>query len=295
MPEGRATSQLDYQAVKRYWDGAKPSPLGPYMMNGFGFPPGAGRFRFRAETKIVQGLIGGMDTGGAVLDLGSGIGHWAEYFAGRFARVVAVESSDVFHETLAVRARTNARITAVHGNALEFESNEQFDLIFLGGLLMYLNDEDVIRLLQRLLPLLRPGGIVLCRESTVRDGKETREGEYQATYRSVAVYESLFEQSSLACVQRLDNKPYNLLQMGCESVACWKSTMPARLQCLGVIGPLVYAGLRLGNPWVAKLPACVGWDFPHLTNHFFLLKPQSHTPPADYESSRLNRSILTPA
>jgi len=295
MPERPATSQLDYQAVKRYWDGAKPSPLGPYMMDGFGFPAGAGRYRFRSETKIIQGLIGGRDTGGAVLDLGSGMGHWAEFFAGRFARVVAVEGSDVFHEALAARAKTNARITAVHGNVLEFESNEQFDLIFLGGLLMYLNDKDVIRLLQRLLPLLRPGGIVLCRESTVREGKETREGEYQATYRSVAVYEPLFEQGGLACVQLLENKPYNLLQMGCECVARWKSIVPQRRQCLGAIGPLVYAGLRLGNPWIAKLPACVGWDFPHLTNHFFLLKPPSPKPRADYESSWLNRSILTSA
>lgn len=295
MPEQPATSQLDYQAVKRYWDRAKPSPLGPYMMDGFGFPAGAGRFRFRAETKIVQGLIGGRDTGGAVLDLGSGIGHWAEFFAERFARVVAVEGSDGFHEALAERAKTNPRITAMHGNVLEFESNEQFDLIFLGGLLMYLNDEDVVRLLRRLLPLLRPGGIVLCRESTVSEGKETREGEYQATYRSVAVYEPLFEQGGLACVQRLDNKPYNLLQMGCQSVARWKSIMPGRLQCLGVIGALVYAVLRIGNPWIAKLPACVGWDFPHLTNHFFLLKPQSLKPAADYETSRLNHSILSPA
>ncbi|MGB0582593.1 MAG: class I SAM-dependent methyltransferase [Limisphaerales bacterium] len=288
-------SQLDYQAVKRYWDGAKPSLLGPYMMDRFGFPTGAGRFRFRAETKIVEELIGEMDTGGAVLDLGSGIGHWAEYFADRFARVVAVEGSDVFHEVLAMRAKANARITAVHGNVLEFESNEQFDLIFLGGLLMYLNDEDVIQLLQRLLPLLRAGGIVLCRESTVREGTETREGEYQATYRSVAVYEPLFQAGGLACVKRLDNTPYNLLQMGCESVARWKSVMPQRLQCLGVIGPLVYAGLRLGNPLVAKLPAWLRCDFPHLTNHFFRLKPESHTPRADYESSPLNHSILMPA
>ena len=39
--------QLDYSKVRGYWGRAKPSMLGPYMMEGFGFPAGAGRFRFR--------------------------------------------------------------------------------------------------------------------------------------------------------------------------------------------------------------------------------------------------------
>ncbi|MCH8840429.1 MAG: hypothetical protein IH831_07075 [Planctomycetes bacterium] len=36
---------LDYETVSRYWSTAAPSILGPYMMDGFGFPAGAGRFR----------------------------------------------------------------------------------------------------------------------------------------------------------------------------------------------------------------------------------------------------------
>lgn len=288
-------TQLDYQAVQRYWDGAQPSMLGPYMMDGFGFPSAAGRFRFRAEAKIIEGFIGGMDSGGAVLDLGSGIGHWAEYFAGRFARVVAVEGSEVFYSELVRRARMNSRIAAVHDNVLEFEPNEQFDLIFLGGLLMYLNDDDVVRLLRRLQPLLRPGGIVLCRESTVRLERETREGEYQATYRSVAVYEPLFQASGLTLIHREINRPYVLLQMGCETIRHWKSVMPAGLRLPSLVGGLVYGALRLGNPWITQLPGCLGWGFPHLTNHFFVLKPDSRKTPAEYVGSRLDRSVLTRA
>ena len=41
-------TDLDYAGVARYWRSARTSILGPYMMDGFGFPSGAGQFRFRA-------------------------------------------------------------------------------------------------------------------------------------------------------------------------------------------------------------------------------------------------------
>ena len=61
---------LDYSVVKSYWKKADPSIMGPYMMDSFGFPDSAGRFRFRAESIIVQQLIRNakIDTNGAVLD-----------------------------------------------------------------------------------------------------------------------------------------------------------------------------------------------------------------------------------
>ncbi len=52
--------QLDYTKVRAYWKSAQPSMLGPYMMDGFGFPVGAGRFRFRGEVKAVAEAIRGL-------------------------------------------------------------------------------------------------------------------------------------------------------------------------------------------------------------------------------------------
>ena len=90
-----AANTLDYSIVNSYWKKADPSIMGPYMMEGFGFPASAGRFRFRAESVIVQQLIRNakIDTTGAVLDLGSGVGYWAEFFALKFNKVIAVEAS----------------------------------------------------------------------------------------------------------------------------------------------------------------------------------------------------------
>ena len=77
-----AANRLDYSVVNSYWKKADPSIMGPYMMDGFGFPASAGRFRFHAESVIVQQLIRNakVDTTGAALDLGSGVGYWAEFF-----------------------------------------------------------------------------------------------------------------------------------------------------------------------------------------------------------------------
>ena len=153
------------------------------MMEGFGFPPAAGRFRFKAERDIVRRLVQALDRTGTVLDLGSGIGFWADEFARRFAKVVAVEASTTLCDTLRARCAAQPHVRVVHGDALSFEPDDRYELVFLGGMLM-LNDREVIALLRKIVPALTPGGMILCRETTVREGVVTRTGEYQATYHS---------------------------------------------------------------------------------------------------------------
>ena len=65
-------TEIDYATVNRYWDAATPSILGPYMMDGFGFPAIAGDFRFQSEARIVRRLTAPVKPDGAALDRGSG-------------------------------------------------------------------------------------------------------------------------------------------------------------------------------------------------------------------------------
>jgi len=275
---------LDYEIVSRYWSTAAPSILGPYMMDGFGFPAGAGRFRFRAECRIVNHLIHGVNRGGCALDLGSGIGFWTEYFARRFSRVVAVEASRPLYEVLEERCAPYLNVKMIHGDVMLFQPEDQYDVVFLGGMLMYLNEEDVISLLGKLNSFLRSGGIILCRETTVRQGTTTRQGDYQAVYRSVADYERIFAACELSILKVQLNVPYVLMQMGCEMVKKWKTVVPTRLQCIPVVGHLVYWGLRVGYPWITRLPTALGHAYPELTNHFFVL--QSDFQPTSSSAAR---------
>ena len=264
--------ELDYAGVNKYWSKARPSILGPYMMDGFGFPAGAGRFRFHGESKIVSRLIRKLDRGGIALDLGCGVGYWAEYFARHFARVVAVEASLPLYESTRQRCTPYPNVAAIHGDVLAFEPEDRYKVVFLGGMLMYLNESDVISLLQKLVPFLDSGGIILCRETTVRKGTVTRQGEYQAVYRCVPTYRRIFQQCGLTVAHVETNVPYVLMQMGCESVKKWRAIVPRRLQFIPVVGHLTYWALRLGNPWVTRVPAVMGRAFPELTNHFFVLQ-----------------------
>jgi len=70
------------------------------MMDGFGFPVSAGDFRFRGEVRIVRPLLCGIEHNSPVLDLGSGVGYWAEEFARSFSRVDGIEDSSTLCQAL---------------------------------------------------------------------------------------------------------------------------------------------------------------------------------------------------
>jgi len=264
-------TEIDYAKVNRYWENATPSILGPYMMDDFGFPPSAGDFRFRAESRIVQRLTRAVKPDGTVLDLGSGIGVWAENFAHRFSRVTAVEGSRTLFQSLQTRCAPYPNLHPIHGDVMTFEPDAHYDLVFLGGLLMYLNEGDVVALLRKLVRCMKPGGMILCRESTVRGNAVALRGDYQVVYRSVSEYRRIFAQCGLSIPHAERNEPYVLIEMGSELVEKRQQTVPARFQALRAVGHLTYFGLRLAYPWITRIPKALGIAFPMLENHFFVL------------------------
>ena len=182
-------------------------------------------------------------------------------------------------EALAERCAPYVNVELVHGDVMLFEPEDQYDVVFLGGMLMYLNEQDVISLLRRLSPFLQPEGFIICRETTVRQGTTVCQGEYQAAYRSVADYERIFAACDLSIRKLEVNEPYILMQMGCEFMKKWKKLVPKQLRCLPIVGRLVYWGLRLGYPWMTRVPETLGFAYPELTNHFFVLQPCSRPAP----------------
>ncbi len=267
-------TKIDYAKVKRYWEQATPSILGPYMMDDFGFPASAGDFRFRAESQIVERLTQDVNLEGAVLDLGSGNGVWAEKFAHRFAFVTAIEGSRVLFQSLREKSNDFTNLRTFHCDVMKFEPDRRYNLIFLGGLLMYLNEKDVVALLQKLVQCLEPGGMILCRESTVRQNLLTLKGNYEVVYRSVSAYQRIFRQSGLSIKHVEQNKAYGLIEIGSELIEKWQSIVPARFQFIRAIGHLTYFGLRLGNPWIMHIPKALGFAFPKLENHYFALNAE---------------------
>lgn len=266
-------ASLDYGKVQEFWEKAEPSSLSPYMMNGFGFPDSSAKYRFKAELKTMKRLLEKANCNGTVLDLGSGVGLWTSFFAENFSRVIAVESSLSLYQALVARCSSYSNIQIFDEDIRLFEPKTPISLIFSGGLLMYLNENDVRNLLNRLRGNLEPDGIIICRETTVRNGTTIRQGNYQAAYRSVSVYNEIFQETGFQVLKIEKNTPYVLMEMGIQFLENWKKLIPNPVQMISILGPSVYYSLRLLSPLLFGMQKIVKIEYPKLENHFFVLKP----------------------
>ena len=151
-----------------------------------------------------------------------------------------------------------------------------FDLIFLGGLCMYLNDADVIALLRTLRAKLETGGSVILRESTIPRGSTASQGEYQAVYRSVPLYRNLFQAAGFFSPDVRRNRAYTAMEVAVELVELRRRTLPFFPAESPALGALTWWALRCAAPvtfrLVPWLVSAIGLNWPRLQNHFFRLR-----------------------
>jgi O-methyltransferase involved in polyketide biosynthesis len=150
-----------------------------------------------------------------------------------------------------------------------------YQFAFLGGLCMYINDDDVVALLQSLKKRLGSGCSVVLRESTVPGMRDARSGRYQVVYRNVADYRNLFKRAGFASTEVRRNYGYTSMEIAIELVASrrkWVSILPKQSPALGA---LTWWSLRLTSPlslWaLPRLLSRAGIAWPSLQNHFFRL------------------------
>jgi hypothetical protein len=151
-----------------------------------------------------------------------------------------------------------------------------FDMIFLGGLCMYLKNDDVLTLLHSLKHRLSKEGSIILRESTVQQGVFLARGEYQAVYRSVSLYHQLFENAGPFRVEVRRNCGYNSMEIAEELVDLRRKWLPFLPKDSPTLGFLMWWALRGTTPislWAlprALSQLNIAW--PRLQNHFFKLR-----------------------
>ena len=277
-PEPANYQLIDDAVVESYFGGSDSDAAAAMSMmaHGHNLPARALGYRLGKELATIAEWLDMVGDSGSVLDLGCGAGAWVEIFAERYKSVIGVERSPLMAEAARKRVAhmPNARI--LQGDTRKELPEGPFNMIFLGGLCMYLNDADVVELLRSLKRYLSEEGSIILRESTVRQGMLMAKGEYQAVYRSVELYGQLYEEAGLPPADVVRNSAYSNLVMTEELVDFRRKWLPFLPKDSLLLGHLTWWGLRGITPisfWaVPQVLSRLNIPWPRLQNHFFRLR-----------------------
>ena len=270
--------QVGDTAVKSYFDSANGGTAATISMmaHEHKLPASAARYRLRKELRTASDWLNEVQDSGRVLDVGCGAGTWTEVFAKRYKTVMGIEQSSLMYKAARERLAHLPNVKILEGDGRHDLPEGSFDMIFLGGLCMYLNDQDVITLLRSLKSRLNEGGAIILRESTVHQGESVSKGEYQAVYRSVNLYHQLFNESGSFHVEVRRNFGYTNLVTAEELVNLRRTWLPFLPRNSTILGSLTWWGLRGTAPisfWaLPRMLSKLGIQWPRLQNHFFRLQ-----------------------
>lgn len=277
MPTRRGDRhQLDYEAVRAYWEeAAHEAESASYMAHEQGLPQECVQHRFALEQAVVDRWFAELGPSASVLDVGCGAGAWTELFAPRYKRVVGVDASIGMLAAARRRLARHNNVELVQGDALTVALDGEFQGVLLGGLLMYLDRPDAVALLVRL-GQLAPRGQIILRESGIRAGVEVQTGAYQVVYRSPQEYEALAAEADLRVVAVERNQGYAHMEIAVALVNLARRWPPLGRRDPARVGGPLWRLLQATAPvTLERLPRAieaVGLDWPHLTNHFLLLE-----------------------
>jgi len=271
--------QIDDAVVQRYFNGAGGNTAATISMmaHEHNLPASAARYRLSKELRTICDWLDSVYGSGRVLDLGCGAGAWTEIFAGRYKNVIGIERSALMVEAARKRVADLPNVEIWEGDGRNDLPEDPLEMIFLGGLCMYLKDADVVALLHSLKQRLSEGGSIILRESTVRQEVFLAQGEYQAVYRSVKLYHQLFEDAGPFSVEVRRNYGYTSMVTAEELVDLRRKWLPFLPKDSPALGFLTWWALRVTTPisfWVLpRLFSRLNIPWPRLQNHFFRLRP----------------------
>src|ERR1700753_1165200 len=168
---------IDQAKVKAFWDSraSKLSAVRFESIANLEEDPANLELKIRLETDKVFNYLAALG-GRTVVDLGAGVGQWSLRFLERgAAHVTAVEYSqdlaNIGREECARRGWRN--VDFVVSPAEEFSSDATFDVVFVSGLFVYLNDDQAEKVASIIAGLSHAGSTILLRDGTaVRDRYE---------------------------------------------------------------------------------------------------------------------------
>lgn len=286
---------LRREEVSAFWDQAR-AGRGEDQETGYlgdEWPPSLALDRFAGEWRRVTDWLDRYQVPrGACLDVGCGTGLWLEHLAGRFERAEGIDlSQEMVASAQARLARRGLSHCAVsQASITDLEANRgRYDLIFVGGVLMYLNDDAVAPTVARLRDLLSPGGVIILRESTHLGRTRYRDQPlapglfadpaaarppYRAVYRPPRVYAELLAAQGLVVRHTERNRAYKLADITEAVLKAWNRAARGGLGRDRARAERV-AALVHRHRWLFLLPAYFAmrpfarWAW-KIDNHFYV-------------------------
>ena len=187
---------MDKNSIKKFWDNqGKKTYLSNEAISSLEEDPILSNLRIQTEiSKIMPMIEERVNSKSSILDLGGGAGQWALRFSSLVQEVSLVEFSDTMIN-LAIQSAANKKVNNIsfyNSSAQNFIQSHSYDLIWISGLLIYLDDIECESLIKNSYKMLDPDGRILLRDGT---GIETKyeirnqfstslQLEYSATYRT---------------------------------------------------------------------------------------------------------------
>lgn len=165
-------NNINYKTTQKYWDERLAKDHLFRFSAGYVMPSkleNVAFYRFKKEVFFLNKLIN--SSNGRYLDLGCGAGNYLNYFSNRFEKLIGIYFSSQLLEIARMQCNNFKNVEIYNDNVLNFEKyikeGKKFNFIFIGGVFMYLNDEDVTYLINQSFNILENGGIMVFREPTV--------------------------------------------------------------------------------------------------------------------------------
>ena len=160
------------------------------------------------QVQFLETILRQQETPPRVLDLGCGPGWWATQLAHLTESwlVFDIAPSFIEHAQSEAASLGLSHLQFRTSNLLEVKEGRRFDVAVLGGTLGYINDPDLLPLMENVRSHLLPGGVVYVRVSTI-PGIYPRivwNGDYQITYRKEAEYYEVFQKAGFSVTSQRD-------------------------------------------------------------------------------------------
>ena len=198
-----------YPRVKEQWDNDFKAEIFRY---GDGYKIKNERFaliHFRTEIKQIKKILRCTAARNTFLDIGCENGKYSFNFSKIFEEVVGIDFA-AYSLKIAQQEAKKRNISNCTFRCADIKNfkTKKIDVIFVGGVLMYINDRDLPVVLKNINNQLNDNGRIILREPLMRSKSLIKNEEYHVIYRSMQVLKEALRREGLKIVHQELNKGY---------------------------------------------------------------------------------------